>query len=55
MRWYVVSWNVGIQPEKGVMLQSDCLYDTIGSAEACDSSVSRWTNPRSDVVGFSQP
>ena len=27
----------------------------IGSAEARDSFVSRWTNPRSDVVGFSQP
>ena len=23
MRWYVVSWNVGVQPEKGVMLRLD--------------------------------
>ena len=37
MRWYVVSWNVGVLPEKGVMLRWDCMYDTIESAMACDS------------------
>ena len=37
------------------LLRSDCLYDTMGSAKDCDLSVSRWTNPRSVVVGFSQP
>ena len=55
MRWYDVSWNVGVQPEKGVMLRSDCLYDTIRSVVARDSFVPRWIDPRSVVVGFSQP
>ena len=55
MRWYVVSWNVGVQPEKGVMLRLDHMYDTIESAMTCDSFVSRWADPRSVVVGFSQP
>ena len=37
------------------LLRSDCLYDTMGSVKTCDLSISRWTNPRSVVVGFSQP
>ena len=37
------------------VLQSGCLYDTMRSVKTCDSFVSRWTNPRSVVVGFSQP
>ena len=38
-----------------MVLRSDCMYDTMESVEACDLSVSQWTNPRSIVVGFSQP
>ena len=46
--------------DKAVALRARC-YDrtactiVIGSAEARDLFVSQWTNPRSDVVGFSQP